>query len=415
MSTRLPPQPPGRPLSGHLLYFQRDSLRLLRKSRDMGVPVGTLRLGWIPLYVVHGPDLARGLLASPAVDKDTPSSQALRLICGESLLTANGDSWLRMRRLCATAFRPRRLEGYRAAMAACVERTLDRWALAGRVEVVAEMRRLTFEMVGSALFGADLEGEARTIGPAVDDLLGEAWKRVQQPWRPPLAVPTRANRRFLKALATAEGAVDRVLAVRRREGREDLASALLEARDEETGEALDAGEVRRQVLTFLLAGHDTTSSALAWTLGLLAATGQRPEDPLAAFHEALRLYPPIWILERRAAEDTRVGEWEVPRDSRVLVCPYSMQRDPSRWDDPDDFRPERLEPRPGPAWMPFGAGPRACLGAEFARLEARLVLQGVLDRFDLRLASPIHPAPRPGITLHPEGPLEVCLSRRPRG
>lgn len=399
-------------MSGHLLYFQRDSLRLLRKSRDVGAPVGTLRLGWIPIYVVHRPDLARAVLASPAVDKDTPSSEALRLICGESLLTANGETWLRMRRLCASVFRPRRLEGYRVAMTACVDRALDRWAAWGRVDVAAEMRRLTFEMVASALFGADLEDEARTLGPAVDLLLGEAWKRVQEPWRPPLAVPTRANRRFLEALATAEDAVDRVLEVRRGEGREDLVSALLEARDEETGEALDAGEVRRQVLTFLLAGHDTTASGLAWTLGLLAASGQRPEDPLPAFHEALRLYPPIWILERRAAEDTRIGEWEVPRDSRVLVCPYSMHRDPAHWDNPDEFRPERLEPRPGPAWMPFGAGPRACLGAEFARLEARLVLGAVLERFDLRLVAPSLPAPRPGITLHPEGPLEVWVSAR---
>lgn len=382
---RLPPQPPGRPLSGHLLYFQRDSLRLLRKSRDVGEPLGTLRLGWVPLYVVHDPEVARGVLTSPGFDKDTPSTQAIRLICGESLLTANGPTWRRMRRQCAVAFRPRLLERYRPAMQACVRRALDRWRPGEPLDLAAEMRRLTFEMVAAALFGADLEEEARTVGPAVDLLTGEAWKRVQQPWRLPLAVPTRANRRFLEARATAEAAVDRVLAAPRSE---NLASALLQG-------GTDPAEARRQILTFLLAGHDTTSSALAWTLGLHAA---HPEAEGDLFEEALRLYPPIWILERRAAGDTVIQGWPVPEDSRVLVCPYTMHRDPRHWSDPDAYRPGRPASR---AWMPFGAGPRACLGAEFARMEASLVLDEVRSRFRLRLEGPL-PAPRPGITLHPK-------------
>jgi cytochrome P450 len=368
--------------------------------------------------------------------KDTYLMHFLRPLLGQGLFTNDGLSWLHQRRLMQPAFHRKQLATFGALMTGATGVMLERWHNAAPrdqpVDVTVEMMRLTLRIVGQALFSIDLSDETDTVGQAFTALMTPFTDYIYHPV-PPLAVPTPRNRRIQQSIRTLDGVVQQMITEHRRLGSDtdDLLSLLVLARDEETGEGMNDRQVRDEVMTLLLAGHETTSNALTWTWYLLSQHpdvesrlhaelervlgGRIPmvEDlPRLVYtrmvlEEALRLYPPAVGFNRKALADDEVGGYVVPANTLIWLSPYTTHRHPDFWEDPDVFDPERFSPeraagRPHFAHFPFGGGPRLCIGSNFARMEAELILATIAQRYQLRLL--------PGHQVDPQ----VLLSMRPR-
>ncbi|MET0263670.1 MAG: cytochrome P450 [Rariglobus sp.] len=443
------PSPAGLPLLGHALAFKRDPLGfLVNTAREQG-PVARLRLGPLLYHLVSDPALVATVLQERAQHyvRDTRSSRNIRLVTGEGLLCCEGDLWRRHRRLAQPIFHHRRLVALADIMTRTAEESVASWQAAAAtsqpLDLASEMSRLTFTIVGRCLFGSELGPRATDVEKAFPVLLEELFNRAQSAVSLPIWLPTPAHRRFQRAIATVDDVVRTVLDERRgaTADRPDLLSLLLEVRDED-GSGLSEQEVRDHIVTFLLAGHETTASALTWTLCLLAShpdslraveaeldtvlngnpvtleTLPKLTQLDAVFRESLRLYPTIWIAERRVTQDDTLGGFDIPAGSTVVISPYVTQRLASHWPDPDAFRPSRFldeaAPRtlPKDGYFPFGAGPHQCIGQHFAMMEAKIALAVLLSRFRVHLVNDTFPPAWAGITLRPEGTVPVRLERR---
>lgn len=430
------PSPPGQPLFGHALAFRRDPIGFLRHAATFGTVV-RLQLGPYTYHLVTAPDLIREVLHTRAANyaRDGRSARQIRLVTGESLLSTEGETWRRHRRLAQPLFHPQRLAALADVTTAAAAATADHWAdaaAAGRpVDLVADIGRLTFTITGRTLFGAELGPQSEVIAQAYPVLVDELFRRSRALATLPVAVPTRRHLRFRRALAAIDGIVADLVAARRAApGRsDDLLAALLTARDED-GSALPDHEIRDHLVTFLLAGHETTASTIVWALSELAVhpdtfslvaaeldtvLGGRPPTLAdlprlawldAVLQETLRLHPAIWLAERRARAADTLGGCPIPAGSGVVVSPAVTQRLAGGWPEPEAFRPARFLARTPPGlaegFLPFGAGPHQCIGQHFALLEARLVLAVLLARFRLTLPEGF-PAALAGLTLRPAG------------
>jgi cytochrome P450 len=298
------------------------------------------------------------------------------------------------------------------------------------------MSHLTLDVVTGALFHAHVGEEPEVIGRAINTLVEDLGYRFEVPFYPPHRVPTPRNRRFRAAMRTVDRAVYAIIAERRRDGgdEEDLLALLMGTRDEETGEAMGDKQLRDEVMTLFLAGHETTANALSWALYLISThplverrLREELDEVLGAdrrvptirdlpdltytkmvVDETLRLYPPAWITNRQSVAEDEILGHRIPAGSFVTLSPYVLHRHPRYWDQPDDFDPERFAPgrgdgRPRFAYFPFGGGPRQCIGQSMALVEAQLVLATVLGRCRLRPIS--------------DGPVEAeaLATLRPRG
>ncbi len=366
----------------------------------------------------------------------------LKQIIGQGLLTNEGESWVRQRRLAQPVFRHERLQALGVDMTDATLRQLEHWReFAGRgtpFDVASEMMRLTLTIVAQTLLGADVRHEADAVGEAVTAGLEYAVTKMGSYVDWPVQIPLPLHRRFTRARATLDRIVYRIITDRRQSGTDtgDLLSMLLRARDAETGATMTDRQVRDEVMTTFLAGHETTAVALTWTWFLLAAhpdaahrlqaelasvlgsrtptAGDLPHLPYTrmVLEESMRLYPPVWGLSRTPIVDVDLGGHRISKGTIIYLSPYLTHRHPAFWDDPDRFDPDRFRSdrsaaRPRFAYFPFGAGPRQCIGAGFAMMEARLVLATVAQRYALDLA-PGHPVSLdPKITLRPRFGLRM--------
>jgi cytochrome P450 len=329
-------------------------------------------------------------------------------------------------------------------MISLVRNQLERWPQHignGRpLDIASEMMRLTYKIVASSLLGVDAFADLRTIETEMDVLMQHVWRRLETVVHWPVWVPTPRNRRFRRALGEVDAIVSRIIEQHRQPKDGDrtngyLLSRLLRVRDEETGEGLSDQLLRNETITFLLAGHETTATNLAWTFYLLSrhpnverrlreeldtvlggrtpTVGDLPrlQYTQMVIQESLRLYPPIWIIERRIIDDDVVGPYRLPGGSSIVISPYALHRHPGYWKDPEAFEPERFEARTPKAYMPFGTGPHHCIGNEFAMLEARLILAMVLQSYRLRLQPGHRVEPEPGITLRLRHGLMMTVER----
>jgi cytochrome P450 len=438
---------------------------MLRAFHEHG-DVVRFRLGPLTAHLVAHPEDIERVLKSPRYDKETRSSAMIRELTGESILVTNGEAWKRGRRLLQPCFSPARIRGLVDLMARSTEEMLLRWEEIARggeaIDVASEMMRLTYRIVERALFSADLPSDLGSLEESITVAIEHVYRRVESPFALPSFVPTWKNLRFRRARAEIDRRVLAVIDARRRGedpcgedggkggGRGsgerpggDLLGVLLGARDGASGEAMTPQEVRDQAVTLLIAGHETTANALTWLWCLLArhpeaAEAARAEvdhvlggGPLGAealaglevtrsiLEEALRLYPPIWAIVRRAAEADEIRGYPVPRGSHVVVSPWVTHRHPGVWKDPESFQPERFAPArlgeiPSAAHLPFGVGPRACIGAGFARQEALIIAALVLRSVRLELAPGQAVEVEPGITLRARGGLRMRLTPRRR-
>jgi cytochrome P450 len=451
-SPRVAPSPRGDPFLGNLRSMRSDPLGLVVGAmHELGDVVRLVFPRAQDVHVVYHPDHVRQVLQDNAknYNKQTRGFEKVRNVLGNGLLTSEGDFWLRQRRIAQPAFHREKIAAFAQIMARAGEDMVDGWehaAKSGRpIDVSAEMMRVTLRIVGEALLGADVTREARSIGEALTLVLEDTIQRTMSLVDVPLRYPTPRNRRFLKARGTLDALVHRVIRERRAGGESepDLVSMFLEVRDPQTGEQMTEAQVRDEVMTMFLAGHETTANALAWTFYCLSKApsvdraiaaelrdvlGDRPPTladlpklPMVkmALQESMRLYPPAWILGRCAIEEDEIGGYRIPKGSIVFVCPYATHRHRVFWPNPEGFEPERFLPhneerRSRYAYFPFGGGPRMCIGSAFAMIEAHLVLASVLRRYRLDLVPGYPVEPEPLITLRQKYGLQVHLApRRP--
>ena len=407
------------------------------------------------IYFVNDADYVKRILLDNVANypKSVTYRNNLRPFLGDGLLISEGDFWKRQRRLAQPAFHLRRLKALAAAMAECAARMAQGWEHGKVIDVMPAMNAVTMDIVARTLFGADVTRDIGAVGAAMA-VLGEETGRIRPSafFDLPEFVTRPRGRRFAEAVATLDAIVNRMVAQRRAETdkgappRDDLLSMLLEARDEDSGEGMTDRQLRDELVTLFLAGHETTAVSLAWTFHLLAqdpaaeaklhaevdevlGTGFTARDapsfddlerlPYARMvaEEAMRLYPPAYVFSRRAAGDDQLGPFRMPAGAHIVISPYALHRRPDYWPEPDAFRPERFASdapanRPKHAYLPFGGGPRICIGNSFAMMEHAIVLCAVARRWRVESIPGRVVRTEPRITLRPRGGLPMRAMRR---
>jgi len=439
------PGPRGNPILGSIRDIQRDNIQTFMDAWQEYGDIVHFR-GPLTINLLVHPDYVQHVLRDNFRNYPRPEfvRDKLKSIVGEGLVAAEGEQWAKSRRITQPAFDPQRIKELAPVVTDTTAGLLDELerhaAGGGPIDVKSAMMHISLANLANAIFKADIRADIPRIEPAVAYALEHTNRRLTSPVDPQ-RFPLASTRRFREMLNVVDVIIYRLIGERRRatNGGADLVSLLLGTRDPETGESMDDRQVRDEVIGFFIAGHETVSSALTWTWYLLSqnpdcwrrlkeevdhVVGDRvptAEDiPNLTYTqnvllEAMRLYPPIFVLMRRALEDDEVGGYHIPKDANVVLCAYVTHRHPEFWHnpegfDPDRFLPERAEGIHRMAYYPFAGGPRKCIGNTFAMVEMPLVVAMVAQRFRLNLVSGWPVVPQPAISLRPRDPLLMTLA-----
>jgi len=448
--TRPIPVHPGLPVVGNSLEYIRDPLafmrRLLHQYGDERIV--QINVGGRITHLMLKPEETKQVLQENNRNYGRGKSFAiLRAFLGEGLLTSEGDFWRRQRRLAQPAFHRQKLATLATTMIDEAVAWVDRLAKQDHtkpVNISTATTDATLRIVTKTLFGAGLGPELDQISTALNNLNFIANRRVLNPLKLPKWVPTPDNRAFDKAYQTVDSLIYSIVDDRRRTGanHDDLLDMYLRATDEETGEGMSNKQLRDEMVTLFVAGYETTATSLAWTLHLLAqhpnvlikaqtelsqVLGQRdrpsPDDLRSlpylsqVINESLRLYPPAWIMSRLSFGPDQLGDHRIEESQGVLLCPYVLHHDAATWPDPEQFDPERFagdwsKDKHPYAFLPFGGGPRLCIGNQFALMEMHAILATLIHRFSVRPASTKPVDTRPLITLRSKRPIQLFLASK---
>jgi cytochrome P450 len=440
--TSVPPGPRGEPLFGSSRKYAADPFRFLSALERAYGDVSRFQLGTLETYVVTAPEAIETVL----MDADTyhkPSFQndALGDLLGNGLLLSEGETWERQRELANPAFAMGRLANFADRIVDYADDMLAGWSAGEQVDVEIEMTTVTLDVITDLMLGTELsEDRIGTIQESLDPL-GAQFEPDPVSFAAPSWLPMPGDREYQRALETLEGVVDDIVAERRgtegdEDGPMDLLSILLRAqsRGEQTDEQL-----RDEVVTMLLAGHDTTALTLTYTWYLLSehpAERERVHEEIDAVEgrptmadirefdyvewvidEAMRLYPPVYTIFREPTTDVELAGYEIPAGSAIMLPQWAVHRSPRYWEEPERFDPERwrrerVQDRPRFAYFPFGGGPRHCIGKHLAKLEAQLILARVASRFELESVRDQPLAFRPSLTMHPKDGMPMRVRER---
>jgi cytochrome P450 len=440
-----PSGPRGLPYIGQAWNFTRDPLGFLSGVALRYGDISCFTLGGVQAFFVRHPDYIREVLITQRGSFTlSPLRKRLGAVVGQGLFTSEGDLHARQRRLMQPVFRKSRIEAYAGAIAELSRRMRDQWRPGAEIDLTEETMKLTMLVAARALFDDDIEADAEAVSSNLAVLL-EFFTRISSPflglW---LRLPLPSSRRFHRAVRELDAVIYRMIERRRGAGvsGNDLLSLLMQAKDDETNVFMTQKQLRDEVLTLLIAGHETTANLLGWTLYLLAqderaaerlhaearsVLGGRPGFTAAdterlpfarqVLQEGMRLYPPGWFIGRAALADVRLGDFTVPKGAVVLMSQYVMHRDGRYFEAPERFKPERwegdLEERlPRGAYFPFSAGDRHCIGEGFAWQEALLILATLAERWRFELVPGQNIRPKPSVTLRPDAPIRMIVRAR---
>ena len=437
-----PPGPKGSLIMGVMRDFNRDTLGFVTRCRDYGDVVRT-RFLYIHAYFLYNPDHIESLLTTNA--KSYRKARSLRSpffyrLVGNGLVTSEGEFWRRQRRLAQPAFHRQRISSYGDVMVQYAERAIANWKTGEKRDLARDMTRLTLEIVVKTLFNSDVSNDADHVGEILTSLVKPFASQATLKWILDNRLPTPEHRRYFNAVSEIDRIVFRIIAERRASGSDegDLLSMLLEAQDEDGTQMSDA-QLRDEVMTLFLAGHETTALTLSWSWYLLATH----PDAERKFHaelaevlggktpnvsdlpklkytemiakETMRLYPPAYAVGREAIEETEIGGYRVPKGTQLFAFQWVTHRDPRYFDEPDEFKPERWENSeqiPKYAYFPFGAGPRQCIGNYFAMMEVVLLLATIGQRFRFALDPEHKVEVLPVLSLRPRNGIKVSIEPR---
>ena len=442
---RPPPGPKGNFLLGNLSAVSRDWLGFYsRCANEYGDVVG-LRYVHVPIcLVIHPRDIEYVLVTNAGNFTKSADYRALARVLGKGLLTNEGQSWQHQRSLIQPAFRRENILSYAPVMTRATNQLLGSWTDGESRNLHGDMMALTLQIVAECLFGAEVASVAERVGNAMQVVTDRFVVDASQALLLPFDIPdflAPARRRAIRDLnAIIEGIIQERRASHQRHG--DLLGTLLQVRDS-SGQPMSDQQLRDEVMTLFLAGHETTAIALSWTCFLLAqhprvearlveelstVLGDRPpaadDAPLLRYtemilKESMRLYPAVWGIGRRAIADCEIGGYRVAAGTNIFIFQYLTQRDPRFFSNPDAFDPERWREDPIRsgriprfAYFPFGGGPRVCVGASFAMLEATLLLAMIEQRFRLRLVPGRRVEPVASVTLRPKDGIHVTVHHR---
>jgi cytochrome P450 len=442
--TRRPPGPPQSWLFGNLKEFGHDQLgAMTRWAHEYGDLVSA-RFGIRNVLFVNHPDLVEEVLVNQnrKFIKHYRLRQTQRTL-GQGLVTSEGDFWRGQRKLAQPAFHRERIAAYARFMVEYTERMLKGWADGQTRDVQDDMMRLTLEIVAKTLFDAEISGDTAAASVAMETLMRSFIARTSNLITLPHWIPTPLNLRAERAIRQLERILVAVIADRRQSGedRGDLLSMLLHAQDEESGRMMTDQQLRDEVMTLFMAGHETTANTLAWTWYLLSqhpnaeaklhaevdlVLGRRPPTvadlprlPYTAsvINETLRVYPTVWMVGREAIEPVDLGGYTIPAGMTVFLPQWVIHRDARWFEDPEEFRPERwanglMQRIHRYAYFPFGGGPRVCIGNNFALMEAALILATIAQKYRLVLAPDADVVLLPTMTLRPARGVKVLVRER---
>jgi len=439
------PEPPGRFPLGNLSEFKLNPLdSMIAWQRDYGDLVH-FRLVHKDFYLISHPELAEQALVQQQnvfvkmYDADKPNG--LALILGQGLVTSTGDLWRRQRRLMQPVFHRSRVAAMVPDMIAACHQLRARWERFpdhATVNISDEMLRLTIEVITQTMFGTSVLEHIDKIAPALDVCLRFAAKTLMSPFRLPFFIPTPGNRRFKEALRLLDDLIFGIIAQRRTSpaDRNDLLQMLLDADDPETGEIMQDRQIRDEILTIFSAGHETTATALTWTLALIAANpevqvrlkhelntildGKAPDAndlnslpyTKAVLEESLRMRPPAGIMMRKISKDTQLQGYRLKAGGLAVFCIYNMHHHADFWEQPEVFDPERFmtNDKRNKAYVPFGVGHRFCIGNQFALSEGQLLLAMLLQNYKFELPGGQMPEMEMAVTIKPKGGLPMLIT-----
>jgi cytochrome P450 len=439
-----PPGPKGNLLLGVMPEFNRDTLRFIERAKDYG-DVVRMRFFYLTVHFIYNPNDIEYVLSTNA--KNFIKSRSLRTpffrkLVGRGLLTSEGDVWKRQRRLAQPAFHRQRISAYGDVMVEYTRRMISGWTAGEVRDLHRDMMRLALEIVVKTLFNANVSGDADKVGDVLSRLVKPFASQATLKWIADNRLPTETHRSFGKDVNEIDAIVYRIINERRtsRTDQGDLLSMLLAAHDEDGSQMTDH-QLRDEVMTLFLAGHETTALTLSWAWYLMAAHpeveqkfheeldrvlgGRLPTaDDLPRLKyaemiakESMRLYPPAYGLGREALEDCEIGGFRIPRGSQVFMFQWVTQRDPRFFPNPNEFQPERwteefVNTLPKYAYFPFGGGPRICIGNYFAMMEVVLLMATIGQRFRFSLV-PDHPVElMPAMSLRPKDGIKVLVETR---
>lgn len=448
MSTsKIAPGPKGIPFLGNLLEMRRDPMGLLMCSTEKYGGIVKLQLGPQFAFLLTKPDYLKHVYLDHSKNylKQTKAWKVFQLIFGQGLLTSEGELWRKQRKLMQPSFHRERIAGFVEVMKRTTQSMLEDWSKFENkksFDLASEMMALTLEIVGETLLGTKMKHQAKGIAEALPIILEFTIYRTTRIVSLPLSFPTPKHREFKRALKLLRDVARKVIQDRISSQQEnaDLLSMLMAARDEVTGEGMSDEELLDEVMTIFLAGHETTANAMTWAFYLLS---QHPEvevqirEELAkvlqgravqfedlpklnylerVIKEVLRLYPPAWFMGRLAMEDDVIDGYAIPKNSIVFLSPYVTQHQAEYWSEPEKFNPDRFLPENFSkqhrySYIPFGAGPRQCIGNHFAMMEMQVILAMILQKYHLSLAPGHEVAMDPQITLRPKDGMKMQLHK----
>jgi cytochrome P450 len=441
---KLPPGPKGRPIIGNVFEPRGDAIGYFTKCfREYG-DIVFLRFLGVPMCLINRPDCIESVLVTQHNNfEKSKDYRALRRVLGNGLLTSEGEFWRRQRKLVQPAFHQARIAAYAEVMVAYTERMLASWKDGEERDVHEAMMRLTLDIVAKTLFDTDVSREAEDVGAALQVLMSKFFRQAGFALLLPRSIPIPTTRHLRRAIGQLDKVIYEIIRRRRAggSGTGDLLSVLLQAQDDE-GLRMTDRQLHDEIMTLFLAGHETTANALSWTWLQL---GQHPEveeklaeelqrvldgrAPSAAdlprltytdmvLREAMRLYPPVWVIGRRALAPFRMGEYDLPAETNVLMSQLITHRDARYFPEPERFDPDRWSPSdprnislPRFAYFPFGGGPRVCVGAGFAMMEAVLLLATIAQKFRLTLVPGQNVKYLPSVTLRPKSGIRMVAER----
>ena len=434
-----PPGPSGLPVVGNARQFASDPLSFYEEvAREYG-PIARYALGGREFYQLSDPELVEQVLVhqNGRFDKGEEYRRILTPVIGNGLLISEDEFWRRQRHRMEPAFHPEALAEYAPTLVEHTERLLGDWRDGTVRDVHADMMQLTVEIAAKTLFDTDIRKYEANISDALEAVMDRSEKRLERPIEIPDSVPTPGNRRYKRALSTLYEIGTEIVEAHDGTG-DDVVSRLLRAKSNADG--LDDEQIRDEVVTLLLAGHETTALALTYTLYLLATNPEQAGrlgaeldekaggGPLSTdvieelsytkrtLREGMRVYPPVQSVIREATEPVEIGGYELDEGAVVTAPQWVLHRDPRFYEEPESFRPARWgesfrESLPRFAYFPFGGGPRRCIGENFAKQEMRLALATIARDWEFEAVTD-ELSLSPSITLRPDGPVKLRVSRR---